>query len=133
MDWSSVESADDSLEIHSLKLYRCRSFGPGHELHWIHWKRLRNNPSTPVAKVTLLRGFIEVAFAYGLAPALWWNHDLGRLIAALRVSDEHDLEAWPKWHALRVGGTLFNCYESVTECPRPVERTRSDLRRLPQL
>ena len=117
MGWSSVDSADDCLEIHSLEHHRCDSYAPGHELHWIHWKRLRNNPSTPVAGVTLRRGLVEVAFARQLAPVLWWNHDLDRLVASLRVNDQ-DLEAWPQWHALRVGGTLFNCSESATTCSR---------------
>jgi hypothetical protein len=123
MDWSSVESADDCLEVHPLAPYHCHAYWPGHEMHWIHWKRLRNNPSSPVAKVTLRRGFVEVAFAHELAPVLWWHHDLDRLIASLRVSDGDDLEAWPEWHALRVRDTLFNCGESATACSLPVRRS----------
>jgi hypothetical protein len=116
MDWNSVESADDCLEVHPLGVYHCPGYMPGHEMHWIHAKRLHNNPSSPVAKVTLRRGLVEVAFANELAPVLWWHHDRDRLIAALRGSDEDELEAWPKWHALRVGRAYFNCSDTPTAC-----------------
>ena len=115
MGWSSVRSADDWREVHSLEPDRCSSYAPGHELHWIHWKRLRANPSTPVTGVTLRRGFVEVTFGRQWVPVLWWHHDLDRLLASLWVNDQ-DLEAWPQWHALRVGHTLFNCGESTTAC-----------------
>jgi hypothetical protein len=119
MDWSSVESADDSLEVQSPTAYRCQFYLPGHAVHWIHWKYLRKNPSSPVAKLTLRRGFLEVTFAKQIAPLLWWNHDLDRLITALRGSDEDDLDAWPQWNAIRVGRAYFNCSDAATACSRP--------------
>jgi hypothetical protein len=108
--WRSIPSGCTAARVAALATSCTGSTG----------SRLRGNPGTAVAGVTLRRGYVEIAFACQLEPVLWWHHDLDRFVASLRVSDR-DLEAWPQWHALRAGGTLFNCGETATACTRLVE------------
>src|SRR5215207_10186536 len=54
-----------------------------------------------VAPVTVKTGYAPSALAVGVQ-----SPDREET-SMTRVNDQ-DLEAWPQWHALRVGGTLFN-------------------------
>ena len=85
----------------------CGSYGPGHMLHWTHWKKAAVADCVPVSQVVQDGTSIELVLDNG--PTLTWSHhDPARLKAALMLAREPVL-ACPQWRALRVDGFWFNC------------------------
>ncbi len=85
----------------------CGSYGPGHLLHWMQWKRATAAHCVPVSRVIQHGTSIELLIP-GQAPLRWLHHDPARLRAAL-ASAELPILACPEWQALRVDGFWFNC------------------------
>ncbi|MBB6627140.1 hypothetical protein H5V45_07380 [Nocardioides sp. KIGAM211] len=85
----------------------CASFGPGHQLHWQHWKKATAATLVPVSEVDVDGTLVEVHVA-GRQPFHWLHHDPARLRDALAKA-EMPILASPQWQALRVDGYWFNC------------------------
>lgn len=85
----------------------CRSYLPGHRVHWTQWKHAAAAPHLDVMAVHWHDdGSFEI-----LAPGSsmhWRHHDP----YGLKVAMDHALESIevsPQWRALRVDGEWFNC------------------------
>lgn len=91
----------------TVNQHDCASFGPGHQLHWQHWKKATAAALVPVSGVDVDGTVIEVHVS-GRAALHWHHHDPDRLLAALAQAEDPVL-ASPQWQALRVDGYWFNC------------------------
>lgn len=84
---------------------QCRSYAPGHRVHWIHWRQVRREPGPLIpVHVQVVRGDrlrIEAARSAARAAMVCWNHDLDSVREALAQSGGGG--EWDRrWHMLRV-------------------------------
>ena len=85
---------------------RCDSYGPGHQIHWIHFNHSMREPSAviPVTAVVDDVGLVHIE-GDGLS-LVRWNHRPALLGAALhRFGGMADWK--PRWHILAVPTEAF--------------------------
>lgn len=96
----------------------CASYGPGHLLHWMQWKKASGDRTLTVQHV--IQTGTEVELVVPGQPSLrWYHHDPEGLRRALEHRVTPILAA-PRWQALRVDGHWFNCAAhgaAFTLCP----------------
>lgn len=106
--------ADLTPSSTSTSRYKCGSYAPGHDLHWIHWKRLQDAPGLPVHAIAVGVHGLWVRLDTPGGSQVWWNHDLARVRDLGPVRGRVLL--WPRLHAMRVDGYLFNLARFPTAC-----------------
>jgi hypothetical protein len=84
----------------------CASYGPGHQLHWTHWKQAATAPAIYVTRVRMEGDVVELLLPG--EPIRWRHHDADRLRAAL-TNARQPIAAVPEHQMLRVDGYWFNC------------------------
>lgn len=84
----------------------CGLYGPGHMLHWAHWKKAAAAPCLPVSMVVQDDTRLEIITAG--RSLTWFHHDPELLATALR-SAHQPMCVCPEWQALRINGYWFNC------------------------
>ena len=109
----------------------CGSYGPGHQMHWIHAKKSHEDDQ-PVVKVVVVGvhddGRVEIE-GVDLKLTLWY-HDPGHLRSALRFGGRAEWK--PKYHVLYViSGGSFNLatLEQVEPCKPPIRRRPTETTR----
>jgi len=93
------------LERHEAEA-TCASYGPGHQLHWKHWKQASSAPAIVVTKVRIVGDIVELMLPG--EPVRWRHHDSTRLKWALKTTRQ-PIAAVPEHGMLRVDGYWFNC------------------------
>jgi hypothetical protein len=85
---------------------QCDLYGPGHQIHWIHFNHSMREPSV-VIPVTAVVDDDGLVFIDGEDLSLvWWNHRPAVLRAALeRFGGRADWK--PRWHILAVPTAAF--------------------------
>jgi hypothetical protein len=86
---------------------QCRSFLPGHQLHWSVYKQASAAAAVSPTRVTIDGTSVHVTID-DAPPLHWHHHDPRRLAFALEHSVESIL-ACPEARALRVDGYWFSC------------------------
>ncbi len=84
----------------------CGSYGPGHQLHWTHWKKASSAPAIVVTRVRMDGDVVELLLPGH--PLRWRHHDAARLRHALQ-NTRQPIAAVPETGMLRVDGYWFNC------------------------
>lgn len=90
--------------------FGCGLYGPGHQLHWAHWKKAAAAPCTPVSMV--LQDDTRLEIITPERSLTWFHHDADLLAEALR-SVQLPMCVCPEWQALRIDGYWFNCAPSA--------------------
>jgi len=102
---------------------RCASYGPGHQIHWIHFNHSMREPSVviPVTAVVDDDGLVQIE-GDDLS-LVRWNHRPALLSAALqRFGGMADWK--PRWHVLAVPTEAFmGSARSVFNLAAPGERS----------
>ena len=102
---------------------RCASYGPGHQIHWIHFNHSMREPSVviPVTAVVDDDGLVHIE-GDDLS-LVRWNHRPALLSAALqRFGGMADWK--PRWHVLAVPTEAFmGSARSVFNLAAPGERS----------
>jgi hypothetical protein len=109
----------------------CGSYGPGHLMHWIQWKK-SHEEGQPIIKVKIVAvhddGRVEIEG--GDLKATLWNHDPGQLRSALRYGGRAEWK--PKYHVLNViSSSSFNLatLDKVEPCVPPIRRRPTETTR----
>lgn len=96
-----------TLETRRSTTTGCGSYGPGHQLHWTHWKAASSAPTVTVSHVIQTGNTLELVIP-GRAPLYWAHHDSRRIAHALEHATD-PIVACPDLMALRIDGFWFNC------------------------
>ena len=101
---------------------RCSSYGPSHQIHWIHFNHSMREPSVviPVTAVVDDDGLVHIEG--GDISPVRWNHRPALLRAALHRFG--GMAVWkPRWHILAVPAEAFmGSARSVFNLAAPGER-----------
>lgn len=125
-----TSSADDitirpprPLEFVSLEPRRCRSWFPGHGVHWVQGMRA-NRADSPGSFVPCLitevaiDGWFTLVLTGTEVANRYWTHDIEKLRVLLGEDHVEINEHWSVVHQRRSDGGATN-YISVTQNPRP--------------
>ncbi|MGE5697672.1 MAG: hypothetical protein ACM4D3_21280 [Candidatus Sericytochromatia bacterium] len=100
----------------------CSSYGPGHQIHWIHFNHSMREPSTviPVTAVVTDDGFVYIQ-GDGLSEVRW-NHRPALVRAALERFG--GMAEWkPRWRILAVPAeSFFGSAQTVFNLAAPDDR-----------
>ncbi len=103
----------------------CRSYAPGHQMHYVHQGQALRSPSEHAAHVSLDASRLIVV-RQGGERLSWVHHDPARVADVLGLFPTSRV-VYPGHHALRVGPYWFNCAENdFAPCDIPEEALRDE-------
>lgn len=111
-DQSAFQSAQPSMtgllppaQLDASSL--CDLYGPGHQIHYKHQAQAAGSPVRSV-RDTLVNGTVLTLQLDDGDELVWSNHDPRRLSRILELV-HGQCDAYPQFHALRIGPYWFNC------------------------